>query len=253
MCADFKGHTSILKKIPVDVWEDLQMWKAFLCLLSPFESLFSRRICTFRDEPASVRIEYDASLTGLGFVVSKFSTSSLIWTITHHVGMTFPFAQHTRNNSSYQNSCEFIAVVSALYLLWRVTDGNFTYELIGDNTTSLKWCSKGYAKSELAKRASIAFTILAVLGNFRLHSTDHIAGKQNVVCDALSRNRLSSDLDLPASAAVDESLIQDLSHLLTIINPSLPQVSFAACHTQLLQFLKPHRRPQLEKFPDGSS
>ena len=253
MCADFKGNTSILKKIPLDVWEDLQMWKAFMCLLSPFESLFSRKICTFRNELASVRIEYDASLTGLGFVVSKLSTSSLIWTVTHHVGMNFPFAQHTRNDSSYQNSCEFIAVVSALYVLWRVTDGNFTYELIGDNTTSLKWCSIGYAKSTLAKRASIAFTVLAVLGNFRLHSTAHVAGKQNVVCDALSRNQLFSDLDLPASAIVDESLMQDLSHLLTIINPSLPQVSFDAYHTQLLQFLKPHRRLRLEKFQDGSN
>ena len=48
MCADFKGNTSITRTVTHSAWNDIQMWKAFLCLMSPFESLFSRKLVSFR-------------------------------------------------------------------------------------------------------------------------------------------------------------------------------------------------------------
>jgi hypothetical protein len=217
--------------------------------MSPFESLFSRKLVSFRAEVSLLRIEYDASLTGAGFIISSRVGESS-FSALQYTGITFPFDLHA--DSSFQNSCEFIAVVLALYVVWRITKGNIPYEIIGDSKASLTWCLKGYAKSSLAKRASIAFTVLGMLGDLRLQSADHIPGHQNVVCDSLSRGVSLAVLDIPPALSTSESLMIDLTNLLNIINPSLPQDSIEDCYQDLLVFLRPHRRSATQESLVGS-
>ena len=71
MVASYKGSTSIAKIITQDAQMDLDMWKAFLCLLVPLENKFARQLDSFLKPVATIKIEYDASLTGMGFVISS--------------------------------------------------------------------------------------------------------------------------------------------------------------------------------------
>ena len=104
----------------------------------------------------------------------------------------------------------------------------------------------------MAKRASVAFTVLSMLGDLRLQAADHIPGHQNVVCDSLSRGVSMTTLKIPPALSTSEALMIDLTNLLKIINPSLPQDSIEDCYQDLLVFLRPHRRSTTPESLVGS-
>ena len=72
MVSSFNGSISAARETSAEARMDLEMWKAFLCLLIPYENKFARQLESFMAQTATVKIEYDASLTGLGYIVSKF-------------------------------------------------------------------------------------------------------------------------------------------------------------------------------------
>jgi hypothetical protein len=238
MSSSFQSNTSIKKSISAEAWHDLQMWKVFLCLLIPYEKTLARKLNTFQVESTVIRIEYDASLTGAGFVISRRASQSEQWSIAAHAGLLFPFANEINQNSSYQNSCEFIAIVLALYVLCRSNLMDVAYEIIGDNSTSLHWSEKGTANSSLAHRASVAFSLINLTGNLRLQEAQHIPGVVNTVCDGLSRGVSGSQFLLPIESTVDASLLVELQQLLILINPCLLQVKEDDYHLRISEFIQ---------------
>jgi hypothetical protein len=76
MAASYKGSVTIAKIISQDAQMDLDMWKAFLCLLLPFENKFARQLGSFHRSTATIKIEYDASLTGMGYIISTGNGNS---------------------------------------------------------------------------------------------------------------------------------------------------------------------------------
>lgn len=191
----YKGDVSKRRRLTAAAKVDVYMWRAFLCLLGWNEPLYARAIESFRPVPASVRIEYDASLTGFGVVVNVRSGTGG-WALLFYAAVAVPFVADV-HDSGRQNTNEFVAIVVALLLLrargWR----GFTYEVVGDSVSSLAWCRAEHSKSPLARRALILFTLLSIDLDAMVTSTLHRPGKDNVVCDGLSRGVDPADLGLP--------------------------------------------------------
>jgi hypothetical protein len=93
----------------VAVW----MWRVMLCLLGLNEETFARTFDSFRERPADILLEYDASLRGLGLFLTDLRTNKRIG-----VGaMSFPF--NLGEESRWQNTAEFVAVVmGVVWCLW---------------------------------------------------------------------------------------------------------------------------------------
>jgi hypothetical protein len=135
--------TSARRMISRTAVMDVQMWRAFLCLLAFDETKYVRTIESFLPQVSKFRIEYDASLTGLGWVTSIRGINGE-WKVIQFAGMLFPFDVH--KDSSFQNTCEYLAVIAAVYALYLLGHQGFTYELIGDSMSSLKWSRSEYTK-----------------------------------------------------------------------------------------------------------
>lgn len=71
--------------------------------------------------------------------------------------MDVPF--NTSSDSSYQNTCEFMAILLGLLLAHFMKLHNFRYQLIGDSTSSLSWAKAGRSPSHLAKRSLVIFSL----------------------------------------------------------------------------------------------
>ncbi len=62
----FKGMGALIA-----VW----MWRVMLCLLDLNEKTFGRTFDSFRERPADILLEYDASLGGLGLCLTDLRTN----------------------------------------------------------------------------------------------------------------------------------------------------------------------------------
>jgi hypothetical protein len=78
----------------------------------------------------------------------------------------------------------------------------YAYNLIGDSTSSLSWCEKGRARSQIATAANLAHNLLAVEADITLVNVTHIPGSDNVQCDGLSRGLSGPEVGLPADLFV---------------------------------------------------
>jgi hypothetical protein len=111
-----------------------------------------------------------------------------------YAALQLPF--NVGDDSSNQNTMEFIAVVLGLLLAWRAKLSNFHYDLHGDNISSLAWAKTNRVNSLLARRANIIFTTISTHLNASLSETEHVPGLMNTVFDGLSRNVSPEDLGL---------------------------------------------------------
>ena len=204
--------------------EDIKMWKAFLCVLGPFEKRFSRSLLSFDVREPTIKIEYDASLTGMGIIISEIREEQE-WRIISHIGMDFPFKEQVMKDSSYQNSCEFIAVVSAICILALMGYKNFSYCLYGDSVSSLSWCTRGDTSSTRARSAAIVFSLINIKIQAKLESTYHVKGKDNIITDKLSRGGKFSDLGLQEEQSLPLETVKLLQKLLILINPYISYMS----------------------------
>ena len=183
----FKAFRSIGARIAV--W----MWRTMLCLLHLNEDTFGRSFDSFRERPADVLLEYDASLTGLGLRLTDLTTGAVIGV----GGMSFPFSLNEQ--SRWQNTVEFIAVVMGMVaLIWKGYKG-VGIKLKGDNISSLQWGGNEHFSSRLAFSATLIYILLAVAFDMRVVATEHLAGTLNGLCDALSRGRSPESLGVAAT------------------------------------------------------
>jgi hypothetical protein len=108
------------------------MWRALLCLLHLNETGFARTLDSFRTDITTVSLQYDASLTGVGFLLHDITASPP--RLLAVAGWAFPF--DLNHESRYQNASEFIAVLMGLMSLKRLGYRDVGIHLIGDNTSS---------------------------------------------------------------------------------------------------------------------
>jgi hypothetical protein len=197
----YNGSHSLLICLPPHARADVEMWRAFLCLLHFDYRMYTRSLYSFLPRAPSVLIEYDASLTGYGVGVSVWSSTSGCFELAGYSSLEAPFP--VTDDSSRQNCQEYVAVMLGLLLARQLKiPRGFSFDVTGDNTTSLSWCRRGRVASALARRANIGFTLIMVALDASVAETTHIAGVDNIVYDGLSRGKDGLAVGLPPHLSV---------------------------------------------------
>lgn len=229
----FHGNRLKPLSFPSAAATEVHMWRAYLCLLHFDNESFARPVASFVPRPARVLIEYDASLSGFGVGISVRNGDSDSFSLAGFTSLVIPYA--VTNDSSFQNTNEFTAILLGLLLVKqsRCVSGAFTFNVIGDNTTSLAWCRKGKTSSDLAQRAMIGFTLLCLDLDARVGGTTHIAGTDNIIYDGLSRGKTWSDLDLPPQLEVSLDPMSVAVRYLQLCNPNHPTLESPTQHCDI--------------------
>jgi hypothetical protein len=198
----YHGDRAKTRILSAEAKVEVFMWRAYLVQLLWAPQVFARSLESFRAKAAgSVRIEYDASLSGLGMQLSRWEAG--VWKPWAHMGAALPGGEVLgENKSGKQNLCEYLAVIAGLLVLRQQGHRDFTVDLWGDNTTSLAWFRKGKVKSALARRASLGVGLLLAHMGATVGNTVHIPGEENGCMDGLSRGLSSAEVGLPPEQLV---------------------------------------------------
>jgi hypothetical protein len=217
----YNGSHSALLCLPPLARSDVELWRAFLCLLHFDSAQYSRSLYTFLPQPPSVLIEYDASLDGYGVGVSIWDAESGVFELRGYTSLVAPFP--VSDDSSRQNCQEYTAVMLGLLLAKKLgIASGFSFDITGDNTTSLSWCRRGRVASEIARRANVGFSLLAVCMNALVAETTHIAGVDNVVYDGLSRGKTGLAVGLPEHLYMALPLDSPIVQYVRLCDPAVP-------------------------------
>lgn len=218
----YQGNHAAVRELPALAKCDVQIWRAFLCLLKLDPKNYARSLESFRPRRPTVLLEYDASLEGFGVGVSLWSERLERFELAAYTRLDVPYA--TDMDSSKQNTNEYITVVLGLLLCKRLAHAptDFAYNLIGDSMASLSWCRKGFVSSSLARRANIGWTMVNVDMNATVAVTQHIPGTYNVIYDGLSRGQTGRDVGLPPELYIPVEPDSPIAQYITLCNPALP-------------------------------
>lgn len=161
----------------------IRLWRVVLLVMNLHPDSFKCRIHEFRVTIPDIIIEYDGSLIGIGFIISLRSEGSN--TLLKYASIPFPF--NLDQDSSYQNSAEFIALTMSFACLLGMGIRGKSVKLIGDSIASLTWASKDRFWSSRAQRAALLFVSLGQVSRNYTNDNEHIPGVQNIEPDMLSR------------------------------------------------------------------
>jgi hypothetical protein len=148
-----------------------------------------------RREPTFL-IEYDASLTGIGLVISYLDPITS-WTILAVSAICLPF--DLKGDSGFQNTVEFLAVVVGLACIASKGYSGHSVIVQGDNTSSLSWCTSERFQPGPSRSCAVFFMAFATVTDLVIHRGIHIPGVRNVICDGLSRDKLPGDFGFDLS------------------------------------------------------
>ena len=196
------------------------LWRASLLLLYLFEDVYALPLDRFRCRKVSYDVEYDASLLGLGYLIYILFDGQR----GRLVGcgqVRFPF--DCRRDSSFQNSCEFLALLLGILTLAQMGVRNESVRLSGDSRTSLTWGVDGHFKGKLSQRSALVYILASLLFDNVATESVHIPGIENVVCDDLSRFKVTTaELGIDPTLHTDLSRSSPLHQILTLVDPTLP-------------------------------
>jgi hypothetical protein len=173
----------------------VQFWRCLFTLMELRQGRFARSLLSFSPPEVSYLIEYDSSLYGIGVVLSTIQSGvETVWKVLQLCETPF----NCRDDSSYQNSMEFLGVVIGVTALASLGVRGASIRLRGDNMSSLRWALTERFRSVLCKRMSIIFVSLGIEYDVTVEDAQHIAGTHNITCDRLSRFReyRASPIDL---------------------------------------------------------
>jgi ribonuclease HI len=156
-----------------------------LFLLCMSEVVFARQLESFKENPAiKCVVEFDSSLEGAGGLLYRRINGIEICIGGFAVDLK-PF--EFENDSSYQNTAEYIGVILALIAMVKLGFHGVDVEIRGDSISALTWAETGRPRGELVTNASIVFTLLCVATGLTVPKATHLEAKDNWRCDALSR------------------------------------------------------------------
>ena len=222
-------NTNVSKTIGRTAQNAVMVWRVMLCMLAFKPEKFSRSFDSFRVVSPTVLLEYDASLMGFGLRLTRidyldkenFEKTQLLGLGSHM------FEFDLKGDSSYQNTCEFLAVVVAFLVLGKMGYRDVTLLVIGDSRTSNHWCAAERYKGKSAHRAALIFTILATHFNLWVFDTEWICSSDNGEMDMLSRGG-----EIPRSMYEEQSQVLKFGHMREVMdlveacNPLLPEMDW---------------------------
>eukprot|EP01035_Chromulina_nebulosa_P030897 gene30897-41117_t len=155
-----------------------------------------RNLDSFVIKEPTIILQFDASLTGVGIVLTGRDSAGTEGTFA--LGLRFPYS--LGSDSSFQNVSEFMAVLAGIFLAIKLfgTRGQ-SVKLYGD--------SKTWSKNE------------------HYRETEHVPGIENVLCDDLSRdpNRsVQEQISGTGYVPVSEELTSEVTKLLDMCNSNSP-------------------------------
>jgi hypothetical protein len=205
----------------------IMIWRIItLCMLCFNPSKFARTFDSFKEVPPKILIEYDASLTGLGIRISEliYNPGKEVPVGKNLIGVDgLQFSFTLEGDSSYQNTCEFLAVVVAFLVLGRLGWSHISIRLIGDSVTSNHWCADERYKGSASQRASFVYTLIATHFHFWVSDSEWISSESNEEMDGLSRGLIDPILDwgLTSDQVFSLSMNQCVLDLISSCNPQL--------------------------------
>ena len=194
------------------------LWRCLLCLLEFDPLSYSRALNSFSYHSPSYQIGFDASLTGIGVGITCLTLGQLV-TVT---SFSFPF--NLESDSKYQNTVEFIAVVTGIWLLYKRGIKDCTIELKGDSQTALKWGETERFKGILNLGSVITFILLGTRCNIWVSSSIHVAGEDNTFYDQLSRGATINSLGLNDIPIINLQDDPSFIKLIELCNPRIDYV-----------------------------
>ena len=214
-------------KVSDDLRVVIDLWIMFLLLMELEQDVFRRSIKTFGFKVAQIMVNLDASLKGVGLIVSLvtyhndeeagLSTREEVSMIAA-VGYNFSF--DLGDDSGYQNAVEFIAIVAACLLLTSLGLRGSNVLIQGDNTSALSWVRDEKFRAGRSMAAAILFMQLQQCNEIPIVETEHIAGEMNP-SDPLSRGRTPQELGYPLSITYDLRDNPSIDRLITGMDPSV--------------------------------
>ena len=146
----------------------------------PFESLRPAL------EPTYL-LEVDGCPEGIGFLVYNRGAGGE-WAVIFAVSW---FGEYPLNNdSSYQNSMEFIACVMGIACLGWLGVHHENVAILGDNVASLAWAKAMTFRPGASTAAALGFVLLQRTLSMRVVHTEFWAGVLNILANPLSRGRI---------------------------------------------------------------
>ena len=194
------------------------IWRAALVLLHLYEEEYCLPLDYFIFMVITYEIEYDASLTGIGYLLFRLANGMR----TELIGcgyVRFPFS--CRSKSDFQNTCEFIAVLIGVLNLAQLGIRDTSIRLCGDSKTSLSWGLDGHFRGKLCQKAALVYILATTLFNIVVTEAIHIPGEHNVICDRLSRQKATAnEYGISYRVLTDLSTSTVLHSFLTLVDPT---------------------------------
>ena len=129
-----RGGSNVRVQLSEEAKHCIRRWRAVLCLQELDGAGVRRPITEMVPREASWLIEYDGSLTGLGIRIFQLDSRGEE-TLKIVAEVNTPFC--LQGESRYQNTMEFLAIVTGLALLKREGVSGAWIRLRGDSTSSL--------------------------------------------------------------------------------------------------------------------
>lgn len=107
------------------------------------------------------------------------------WETEWVASIKLPF--NLKEDSSYQNAVEFLAVVVCFAIMARRGYRDVAIHLKGDSTTALCWALEQRFRTGFSRNGVIAFVALSLVTGFKVDGTEHVDGKSTVEMDDFSR------------------------------------------------------------------
>ena len=197
-----------------EVVRSIYVWRLFLVAMEVVGDGYRRSLESFEFEPPSFWIEYDSSLTGFGFRISRLVEGEMaLWKVAS-INSNFDL----EGSSCYQNTMEYISIVLAFGFLVQNGIRSRTVCVLGDNVSSLKWAATERFKGNLCVNAATCLIALLSASSMDVVDTVHVRGEDNTTCDQLSRGKRPQDLGYK-SEEIFEGLDRFTCALLHMCNP----------------------------------
>jgi hypothetical protein len=190
---------------------------------------FSRSFDSFRETPPTILLEYDSSLEGMGIRLSQivYDVGGMVSGYTPLGLDAYKFDFDLGGDSSYQNTCEFLAVVVAFLTLGALGWRNITLSVVGDSMTSNHWCAAERYKGRSSHRAAFIFTLIATHFNFWVSETEWICSSENEDMDLLSRgSKRPEEMVRVNEQVLNLRELKGVQDLVNSCNPLLPELDW---------------------------
>jgi hypothetical protein len=171
--------------------QDIIMWRMFLAAAWFHPDRFHRSMESFFPDPKDeVVVQFDGSLTGLGFVVWKDRQRlSPLYMVGIPVSYRFQHAYRSR----WQNCMEFITVVLVVAFLAEQGGSGKSVHLVGDSEVVKFWIEKESFKGMFVRKAACAYVMITSQFAIEVTGMSHISSEDNHFADCLSRQKSTEE------------------------------------------------------------